>query len=173
MLSGAATCGTGGGTHPLDRKADHSGRLGDGFPVGVVAGIVTEDQRAPRSGRQRGPGEKSLGVHAITDNFDSALGSFPVSKQPAPCVQADGNESPDVGMTGSLIVPRVDIVADEQRGRPRKLLNGLDGLQVMVPVNDVGARGKIAEIGDYGDSLRRDFGRDLAGRRRINHGLER
>ncbi len=160
-----------GRAHPLHGNAKPGAGFRYGLPVGMVAGVVTEDQRAPRRGRQRGAREKSRRIHSVADDFDAGSRSVPVSNQPAPGVQTNRDEAADVGMTGNLIVPCVDVMANEQGRGLGKSLNGLDGFQVMVSVNYVGSGGKAEEIGLNGDSKSRNFGGDLSRRRSIHHRL--
>jgi hypothetical protein len=74
-------------------------------------------------------------------------------------------------MARNLIVPCIDVVANEQCGGHGKSLNGLDGFQVVVSVNDVGSSRKAVEVGFNRDSQGRNFISDLPRRPSINHGL--
>ena len=61
-----------GPTHAVYGNASSGASFRSRLPVRAVAGVVAENQRAPRNDRQRGPGQKSRLIYSVADHFNAA-----------------------------------------------------------------------------------------------------
>ncbi len=156
---------------PNDVQRQIRGRAGflHGVEVRSWRGVVTENERTPRSRRERPARQKPREIDGVVNHAGQVVGNRVVSGQTLEAVLVDRDVATDTAhQRGRRHVGRA-MVADKDAARARKSKQRLDGLHVLIGLNDVRLLRHKAEVRPDRDAGRPNLVAKVSGPGREHH----
>ena len=169
--SGAEALLSSDGSDDVDWQVQEPARLLHRVEVRTWPGVVAEHERALRVRRERRTRKEPARVHRVVDDAYLVLGNCVFLGQALETVVVNGHiaqDSPEAWRGGHVRPP---VVTHEQAARMPKLEEGFDGLDVVVPVNDVWFFRHVLQVREHGNTRRANLVGNLSKLRRVHHWL--